>query len=168
MRNMLKRLLSMDHSVGTGFSFGLASGIITTVGLMVGLDSSTHSRLAVLGGILTIAVADAFSDAMGIHVSEESEAKHTEREIWKSTLSTWLTKFVVALSFVVPVLMLPLESAVIASIVWGLLLLGGFSFGLARKQGIAPWAAVSEHLLIAVVVIGLTRYVGYLISEAFV
>ena len=55
-------------------SFGLTSGIITTLGLIVGLHSGTHSKLAVIGGILTIAMADAFSDALGIHVSEESEA----------------------------------------------------------------------------------------------
>jgi len=32
--------------------------------------------------VLTIAIADAFSDALGIHVSEESENRHTHREIW--------------------------------------------------------------------------------------
>ena len=60
------------HSLRIGFSFGLTSGIITTLGLMVGLHAGTHSRLAVIGGILTIAIADAFSDALGIHISEES------------------------------------------------------------------------------------------------
>jgi hypothetical protein len=64
-----------------GFSFGLTSGIITTLGLMVGLSSGTHLKLAVIGGILTIAIADSFSDAMGIHVSEESENIHTTKEI---------------------------------------------------------------------------------------
>ena len=64
----------MEHSFRVGMSFGLTSGIITTLGLIVGLHSGTHSKLAVIGGILTIAMADAFSDALGIHVSEESEA----------------------------------------------------------------------------------------------
>src|SRR3989338_10915576 len=98
------------HSIKTGFSFGLTSGIITTLGLMVGLHSGTHSKLAVIGGIAIIAVADAFSDALGIHISEESRATHSEREIWESTISTFLTKFVFALSFVVPVLLFPLST----------------------------------------------------------
>lgn len=63
----------MKHSLRTGFCFGLTSGIITTIGLMVGLYSSTNSKLVVIGGILTIAVADAFSDALGIHIAEESK-----------------------------------------------------------------------------------------------
>ncbi|MBW2265656.1 MAG: hypothetical protein JRF28_05735, partial [Deltaproteobacteria bacterium] len=56
----------MKHALKTGLSFGLTSGTITTLGLMVGLHSGTHSKLVVLGGILTIAIADAFSDALGI------------------------------------------------------------------------------------------------------
>jgi hypothetical protein len=71
----------MKHSLKTGFSFGLTSGIITTLGLMVGLHSGTHSKFVVIGGILTIAVADAFSDALGIHVSEETENKHATKEV---------------------------------------------------------------------------------------
>ena len=62
----------MKHSLKVGFSFGLTSGIITTLGLMVGLNYGTSSKLAVIGGILTIAIADASSDALGIHISEES------------------------------------------------------------------------------------------------
>ncbi|MBH0196170.1 MAG: hypothetical protein HP494_11385, partial [Nitrospira sp.] len=62
----------MKASWKTGLSFGLTSGVITTLGLMVGLHSGTHSRAIVIGGILTIAIADAMSDALGIHVSEES------------------------------------------------------------------------------------------------
>lgn len=162
---MLKNFL--NHSTKTGLSFGLASGIITTLGLMVGLDSSTHSRLAVLGGILTIAIADAFSDAVGIHFSEEAEAKHTPGEIWASTLSTFAAKFVIAMTFVAPLVLLPLQEAVIVSIVWGLSLLGAFSHYLARKGGVKPWEAVSEHLLIAVVVVIITRYVGHVIGLTF-
>lgn len=109
----------MKHSVKTGFSFGLTSGIITTLGLMVGLHSGTHSQLAIIGGILTIAIADAFSDALGIHISEESRNAHRPTEIWEATLATFATKFIVALSFVVPVLLLPLTTAIVVSILWG-------------------------------------------------
>lgn len=80
----------MKHSIKVGFSFGLASGIVTTLGLMVGLNSSTNSKLAVVGGILTIAIADALSDAMGIHVTEEVQNKYSEKEIWESTFTTFL------------------------------------------------------------------------------
>ncbi len=71
----------MKHSFKVGFSFGLTSGIITTLGLMIGLYSGTNSQLVVIGGILTIAIADSMSDALGIHISEESENTHSSKEI---------------------------------------------------------------------------------------
>jgi VIT1/CCC1 family predicted Fe2+/Mn2+ transporter len=157
----------MRHSLKVGFSFGLTSAIITTLGLMVGLYSGTHSKLVVLGGIITIAVADAFSDALGIHISEESENKHTTKEIWESTISTFLFKFTFAMTFIVPVLLFPLATAIIVSIVWGLFLLGIFSLYMAREQKAKPWKVISEHILIALIVIAVTYYVGILVESTF-
>jgi len=157
----------MRHSLKVGFSFGLTSAIITTLGLMVGLYSGTNSRLAVLGGIITIAIADAFSDALGIHISEESENKHTAKEIWEATISTFLFKFIFAMTFIVPVLLFPLATAIIVSIVWGLFLLGIFSLYMAREQKAKPWKVISEHILIALIVIVVTYYVGILVESTF-
>jgi len=157
----------MKHSLKVGFSFGLTSGIITTLGLMIGLYSGTHSKLAVLGGILTIAIADAISDALGIHISEESENKHTAKEIWESTISTFFSKFIFASTFIIPVLLFELSTAIVVSVIWGLSLLGILSFSIAKKQKGNPWKAVAEHLIIAVVVIVATYYVGDWIGATF-
>jgi len=157
----------MKHSLKIGFSFGLTSGIITTVGLMVGLHSGTHSKLVVIGGILTIAIADAFSDALGIHISEESENKHTVKEIWESTVATFLSKFIFALTFIVPLLLFPLSTAIVISVLWGLSLLGIFSFHIAKQQHANPWPAVLEHLVVALMVISITHYVGDWIGSTF-
>ncbi|OGY46342.1 MAG: hypothetical protein A2744_01795 [Candidatus Buchananbacteria bacterium RIFCSPHIGHO2_01_FULL_44_11] len=157
----------MEHSLKTGISFGLTSAIITTLGLMVGLNSSTNSRLVVLGGILTIAIADAFSDALGIHISEESENVHTPKEIWLSTVFTFLAKFLFALTFVLPVLVFEIATAVIVSIAWGLLTLSILSYKIAKSQKEKPINVISEHLLIAVIVIILTNYVGMAINQYF-
>ena len=155
----------MKHSIRTGFSFGSTSGIITTLGLMVGLHSGTHSRTAVLGGILMIAIADAFSDALGIHISEESENRHIAKEIWESTVSCFFSKFVFALTFTIPVLLFQLSTAIVVSIIWGLSVLSILSFRIARVQGKIPWKVVGEHLIIALVVILTTHYVGGWISS---
>jgi len=157
----------MKHSLKTGFSFGLTSGIITTLGLMVGLHSGTHSKLVVIGGILTIAIADAFSDALGIHVSEESENRHTGKEVWESTASTFLSKFVVALTFIIPALLLELSIAIIVSVIWGLSALSFLSFSIANEQKRKPWKVVAEHLIIALTVTVIAHYVGDLMSELF-
>lgn len=157
----------MKHSLKTGFSFGLTSGIITTLGLMVGLHSGTHSKLVVIGGILTIAIADAMSDALGIHIAEEFENKHSTKEIWESTFSTFLSKFVFALTFIVPLLLYQLSTAMIISVIWGLSLLTIFSFYIAKEQKARPWKVVMEHLIIASMVIFITHYVGDWIKASF-
>lgn len=160
-------MIKLLHSLKTGFSFGLTSATITTLGLMVGLHSGTHSKLAVIGGILIIAVADAFSDALGIHISEESENKHTAKEIWASTIATFITKFIFALTFVIPVVLLEFSTAMVVSVIWGLTMLGVFSFQIAREQKAKPWGVISEHLLIALIVVFITHYLGDWISKIF-
>lgn len=157
----------MKHSLKTGFSFGLTSGIITTLGLMVGLHSGTHSKAIVIGGVLTIAIADAFSDALGIHMSEESENKHGVKEIWESTISTFLSKFIFALTFILPILFFQLSIAIIVSVIWGFSLLSIFSFHIAKAQKVKSWKVVVEHLVIAAVVIAITHFVGDWIHTRF-
>lgn len=155
----------MNHSTKKGFSFGLTSGVITTLGLVVGLYSSTHSAIIVIGGIITIAIADSASDALGIHISEEAENKHTTREIWESTIATFLSKFIFALSFIPSFLLFSINAAIIISIVYGLLLIIIFSVYLARQQKIKFYKPVLEHLLIAVLVITITYYTGNLLAS---
>ncbi|MFC1656460.1 hypothetical protein ACFL14_00625 [Patescibacteria group bacterium] len=157
----------MKNSLKVGLSFGLTSGVITTLGLLVGLNSSTHSKMVVLGGILVIAIADAMSDALGIHISEESDSQKSIREIWEATISTFLTKFLTALSFVIPLLIFDLDLAVVIDIVWGITILNLLSFYIAKERKIDPFKVILEHLFIAVAVIIATYLVGNWISEIF-
>ena len=157
----------LKHSLRTGFSFGVTSGVITTLGLITGLHSGTHSKKVIIGGVLTIAIADAFSDALGIHVSEESENKHSSIEIWESTLATFISKFIATITFCVPLLVLPLTTAIIVSIAWGFFVIGIFSFYIAKEQNVASWKVVIEHMLVALLVVILTHYVGEWIGSVF-
>jgi vacuolar iron transporter family protein len=157
----------MKLSYIKGISFGLTSGIITTLGMMIGLHAGTHSKLAVLGGILTIAIADAFSDALGMHISEESENVHSNREVWESTFATFIAKLVFALTFVVPVISLQLQNAMIASVIWGLLILGIISFWMAKEQKAPAWHVIGEHWGITLLVVFITHFVGEYISATF-
>ncbi|MFH1290545.1 MAG: hypothetical protein ABIH92_03995 [Nanoarchaeota archaeon] len=150
----------MDRAFRTGMSFGLTSAVITTLGLIVGLNAGTHSKVVVAGGILIIAIADALSDSLGIHLSEEARRGHTRRSVWISTVSTFLFKFIFALTFLVPILLLELSLAVKVSIVWGMLLLGSLSYYIAKRENAKPWKVVTEHLVIALVVIVITNYLG--------
>ena len=148
------------QAISTGLNFGLTSGVITTLGLIVGLDSGTNSKLAVIGGIVTIAVADAMSDALGMHISKESDTNADKQEVWIATIVTLLTKMAMALTFLIPVLLMDLGNAIYVSVVWGLSVIVILSYILAKRSGDKPLSVIGEHLTIAVAVIFATHFVG--------
>jgi VIT1/CCC1 family predicted Fe2+/Mn2+ transporter len=156
----------MKHSLRTGLAFGLTSATITTLGLMVGLNAGTGSKLAVLGGVLTIAIADAFSDALGIHISEESK-NGDSKQVWEATISTFFSKLVFASTFAVPLLILDLATALIVNICWGLLILSVLSYLIAKDKRESPFKVVSEHFTIGILVIVISTFVGELIRANF-
>lgn len=151
----------------TGLFFGATSGVITTIGLIVGLNSGTQSVIAVLGGILVIAVADAMSDALGIHLAEEADPDTDHGHVWSATIATFLTKFIFSISFAVPLLLLPLGPAVIASVIWGLLVIVILSYFLAKSQNESPLFIIGEHVGIAVLVIVFSHYIGVWVAATF-
>ncbi|MCF7860180.1 hypothetical protein K9M09_00980 [Patescibacteria group bacterium] len=157
----------MNKAILSGLGFGLTSAVITTLGLMIGLNASTGSKLAVIGGILTIAVADAFADALGVHVSKETEEGAIAKEVWAATGFTFLFKFIFALTFLIPILLLSLNTAIIVSIIWGLGILSILSFWLAKSQGQSRLESLGEHLGVAIVVLILSNSLGHYISHYF-
>ncbi len=156
----------MSNSKKRGLNFGLTSGIITTLGLMIGLNSAVSSKLAVIGGILTIAIADAFSDSLGMHISEESTGAKPAN-VLNATKYTFLSKFLVPLTFLIPVLLFSLNTAIIVSIVWAFLFLFYTNYIMAKKIGKNPYPIILEHLTLMFVVILLTHLTGKAINFFF-
>jgi len=124
-------------------------------------------RIAVIGGVITIAIVDALSDAFAMHISEESTGDESARDIWASTFSTFGAKFFFAIIFLVPVLLLNLQTAIIVSIAMGVVIITGFSIWIAKSQNENPAKVVVEHLVIAVIVLVLAYFTGAWIASVF-
>jgi len=150
----------------TRFSFGSTSAIITNLALMAGLHSEANAKINIMGGILVIAIADNISDSFGIHIYQESENIET-REVWISTIFNFISRILVSLNFVALILLLPLNAAIISSIIWGLLLLAAVSYMIAKNEAGNPYLAILTHILIAVVVIFLSNLIGDLLVSRF-
>lgn len=157
----------MQKYLKIGLGFGLSSATITTLGLMIGLQSSTGSRLAVIGGILTIAIADSFSDALGVHIAKEAEANLSTKELWQVTIATFFFKSIFAVSFLIPVLLLSMSQAITVSIIWGIMILVFQSYKLAKDNQTIVFPVLLEHLSIATLVMILTHYLGILVAQYF-
>ena len=148
----------------------MTSGVITSLGMIVGLNSATSSRLVVIASVIILAIADGLSDAVGVHISEESElekgtAKHTQKEIWAATIFTFISKLTFTLTFAVPFLILPLRNAVFVAIAWGILLLVFLNFAIARVKQENSVILISEHVLLALFVIVISHGIGHLVAR---
>ena len=73
----------------------------------------------------------------------------------------------IAGTVIIPVLLLPLTTAIIVSVVWGLAVLTFLSFMLARSQRVAPFSVTAEHVGMALVVVIIIHFIGAWIAPAF-
>lgn len=93
------------------YSFGSTAAIVTSKGIIVGFDAATMPRAAVVRSLLVIALADNIADSLSIHVYQESE-KLEERAAFRTTLTNFVARFLVVLTFIGWAVLLPSRWAV--------------------------------------------------------
>jgi vacuolar iron transporter family protein len=148
------------------YVFGSAAAIITNVSLIVGLGSARTGKGPILGGLLTIALADNISDSLGFHLYREAGSSG-ERLTFASTVLNFTSRLLVSLSFVAVVLAFSVARAIPIAIVWGLFLLVLVSYLITRSNRKSSLLEIGKHVLVAVVVIFLSYQVGHLIAQHF-
>ncbi len=150
----------------TRFSFGATSAIITCLAFIISLGKISNAKYPIIGSLLVIAIADNISDSLGIHIYQESDAKRSE-VVRISTFLNFLTRFFVIFIFILFVLFLPLLYASILSILWGFSLLVILSYYISRERKVNPYKAITEHVLIAVVVVIASNFLSEWIMNVF-
>ncbi|UCD97176.1 MAG: hypothetical protein JSV35_03780 [Candidatus Bathyarchaeota archaeon] len=158
-----------SHQVITAVSFGLTTAVITSLGMIVGIQSATSSKLAVVAGLVVMAFTDGLSDAVSLHTAEEAEVqrgrgKHTSLEIWLTTILTFFSVSGFTLTFTFPILLLSSEDALWVTIAWGMLLLILLNSYIAKIRKEHPIRLVSEHISLAVLVIIVSHLVGSFVA----
>jgi hypothetical protein len=146
----------------SNFSFGAVSAVITCLAIIISFDTNDTSKLVIIGSLCVIALADNISDTLGIHIYQEGEFS-SFRNVWRATLSNFITRLCVILIFILFVVTLPPLLASVFSILYGFLILTIISYLVARKKNLAPKMIIAEHLVIAALVLGLSKYVTYVI-----
>ena len=131
--------------------------------IIVGFDA-TMPRGTVITSLLIIALADNISDSLSIHVYQESE-NLDGRAAFGATITNFVARLLVALSFVGLVAVLPARWSVPVSLTWGLLLLAALTFFVARARSVKPWPEVLKHIAVAALVIIVSRVAAAVISS---
>jgi len=150
----------------TWFSFGGTAAIVTSMGLILGLQAAASSRQAIVGALLIVAVADNLSDSLSVHLYQEAE-RLDGRDAFISTLANFVTRLVVASTFVFLVIAVPDNVMPWAATLWGLSLLAWLSHRIARARGAPPGKEIVKHLTIAGVVLAVSHLLGTWLAAAF-
>lgn len=145
------------------YIFGSSAAIITDVSLIVGLGSARTGKAPILAGLLTIAVADNISDSLGIHMYKESEGCGERLSLFATVLN-FFSRLLISFTFVAIVLWLPMAHAIIVGLVWGLLLIIIISYLISRSNKDNPVTEIIKHVVIAIFVVIVSRYLGYAIA----
>ncbi len=148
------------------YLFGSTAAIITNMGLVVGLLSSLNARVTIISSILVIAVADNISDTLGIHIYQEAEGL-SGKEVWLSSFTNFTVRFIVSLTFILLILVLPLKTAAVFCLVLGMFIISFNSFFIAVNMGNNPYLAMFEHIGVAVIVIILSNAMGNFVVSQF-
>jgi vacuolar iron transporter family protein len=148
------------------YLFGSSSAIITNLGLITGLYSTNNAKLNILGSILLIAIADNISDTLGIHIYQEAEGLEAKK-VWFSSFTNFSSRLIVSSFFALLIILLPLQLALIYSMILGLLLISIISYFIAIHKKNNPYIAILEHIGIALLVVVLSRILGNCIINKF-
>jgi VIT1/CCC1 family predicted Fe2+/Mn2+ transporter len=151
----------------TDFSFGSTSAIITISGLIVGLSSAV-SKSGIIGTLLIFAIADNISDSLSINVYQESKNEEIKKSLF-STIGNFFARLIISLSFILIVLLFSLPISELISSIWAIFLLGliSYSYLIAIKNKFSPTREIIKHLVAAVIVIFISKYLGNLIHKGF-
>jgi len=159
----VQTILRIHEKVGE-LAFGITSGILTTVGVLTGVNSATSSKLSVIAAIVAIAVADSCSDAFGMYMSKISERGNSHQVAWRHALGTFAGKFLFPLTFLLPIMLCPINLAVQIDLWWGATALALLS----AEQAIVARQSISRSILktecLAIIIVVFSVITGWAVS----
>ncbi len=149
------------------FSWGGAAAIMTSMGLIAGLDFSSEAKATIIGGLLILAIADNIPDSFGIHIYKETETPD-HREALATSFGNFLSRLLVTISFAVLVILLPKNTILIFTTAWGMALLTIISIMVSRIKKVHWSREVGIHLGLAAVIVLASKFIGDTISKYFI
>ena len=144
-------------------SFGTTSAILTSTGLIIGFSAAGLAKSAIIAGLLIVCLTDNLTDALSIHIFQESELEE-QSTVFRTTLINFAARLAISLSFVALTLYLTGLPLLLIAVAWGGSLLSGLTWLIARSRGTEVPVEILRHLAVAVLVIAVSRAIGELIN----
>jgi len=133
--------------------------VVTSTALISGLSAADTTKPVIVSALLIAALADNLTDALSVHVFQESE-QLDQKDAFTGTLTNFATRLLLCISFVPLVVLFSLAHAATVAIIWGALLLATLTYLVARERKVNPVLEVAKHLLVASAVITASMLIG--------
>ena len=140
-----------------GVAFGTMDGLITSLGVVIGIASATQNPGVVVISGLVAGLANAFGNSFGFYASELAErAEHIQEnqhvnsitETRRSTLLAFAHSLASTLGIVAPFIILDLTYAMVASLVIALTLLFLLGAVVGKFSYASPWKYAVHYVLL--------------------
>lgn len=147
-------------------SYGGTAAIVTSTALISGLSAANATKPVIVSALLIAALADNLTDALSIHIFQESE-QLDQKEAFTGTLTNFLARLLLCISFVALVGLFPLAQAGKVAIVWGIVLLATLTYLVARERKVSPPREIVKHVVVASAVILASIAIGHWVDAVF-
>jgi len=144
-------------------SFGAASAIVTSMGMIIGFGAASISKPTIIAGLLIVGLADNVTDSLSIHIYQESE-RLEQQAAFRATIGNFVTRLIISLSFVTLVFWFSTTNMLLACLIWGVLLLVALTWFVAKNRNANVLTEVLKHLAVAAAVIAASLATGTFIS----
>ncbi|BBO99387.1 hypothetical protein [Sulfuriferula nivalis] len=145
-------------------SYGGTAAVVTSMALITGLHSADATKPIIISALLIAAFADNLTDALSIHVFQES-AQLDQKSAFIGTITNFITRLLLCISFIPLIAYFPLTHIDQLSIIWGMLLLASITSMVAWERKVKLLPEIIKHLLVAVAVISASKIIGHWISS---
>ena len=146
-------------------SYGGTAAAVTSTALISGLCAANATKPIIMSALLIAALADNLTDALSIHVYQESE-RLDQKDARTAALTNFAARLLLCLSFALLLRLFSLAHATEAAIIWGTALVAALSYGMARERSVKPMPEILKHLLIASAAIIVSKAIGHWIGAA--
>jgi len=160
-----------------GVAFGTMDGLITILGVVIGIASATqNSGVVVLSGLVA-GLANAFGNSFGFYASELAErAEHIQEnqhvssmaETRRSTLLAFAYSLASTLVVVAPFFIFRLTHAMIASLILALSLLFALGAVVGKFSHASSWKFGIRYVLLGLAGAALSFVVGAAVGRALI
>jgi hypothetical protein len=140
-------------------SFGAVSAIITSIGVIVGFGAAGIPKSTIIGSLLIVGLADNLTDSLSIHIYQESEDLE-KQAAFRATVGNFVTRLMISMTFIAPVLAFSEMNGILVALGWGIAMLTGLTWLVAKRRGAALSTEIAKHLVVAAVVIAISRAIG--------